>query len=137
MLQAERFTGFFNLPNPSSCTMALGMTQSLTEMSTRNFPRGKRQPAGWRIRRTTSQPSVSQLYMNLHTDYKYHSSNTGHTQTTCIRRRNAQGHHEKRHDHAQRRGKNITSNSRKFLAIQYLKYQQLFNRCSTCKMTRV
>jgi hypothetical protein len=33
---------FFNLPNPSSCTMALGLTQPVTEMSTRNIPRGKR-----------------------------------------------------------------------------------------------
>jgi hypothetical protein len=29
---------FFDLPNPSSCTMALGSIQPLTEMSTRNFP---------------------------------------------------------------------------------------------------
>jgi hypothetical protein len=36
---------FFNLPNPSSCTMALGSTQPLTEMSTRNFPGGKKRPA--------------------------------------------------------------------------------------------
>jgi hypothetical protein len=28
---------FFNLPNPSSRTMALGSTQPLTQMSTRNF----------------------------------------------------------------------------------------------------
>jgi hypothetical protein len=32
---------FFNLPNPSSRTMAVGTTQSLTEMSTRNLPGGK------------------------------------------------------------------------------------------------
>jgi hypothetical protein len=31
---------FFNLPNPSSRTMALGSTQPLTEMSTRNLPEG-------------------------------------------------------------------------------------------------
>jgi hypothetical protein len=31
----------FNFPNPSSSTMALGSTQPLTEMSTRNLPRGK------------------------------------------------------------------------------------------------
>jgi hypothetical protein len=31
---------FFNLPNPSSLTMALGSTQLLTEMSTRDFPGG-------------------------------------------------------------------------------------------------
>jgi hypothetical protein len=38
---------FFNLPNPSNHTMALGSTQSLTEMSTRNLPGGggKGQPA--------------------------------------------------------------------------------------------
>jgi hypothetical protein len=35
---------FFN-SNPSSRTMALGSTQRLTEMSTRNFPGGKKQPA--------------------------------------------------------------------------------------------
>jgi hypothetical protein len=36
---------FFNLPNPSNSTMALGSTQPLTEMSTRNLPGGKRRPA--------------------------------------------------------------------------------------------
>jgi hypothetical protein len=36
---------FFNLPNPSSCTMALGSTQHLTEMSTRNLPGNKKRPA--------------------------------------------------------------------------------------------
>jgi hypothetical protein len=35
----------FNLPNPSSRTMALGSTQPLTEMSTRNLPGGKERPA--------------------------------------------------------------------------------------------
>jgi hypothetical protein len=30
-------TGFFNEPNPSSRTMALGSSQRLTEMSTRNL----------------------------------------------------------------------------------------------------
>jgi hypothetical protein len=29
-----------NLPNPSSCTMALGSTQPLAGMSARNVPRG-------------------------------------------------------------------------------------------------
>jgi hypothetical protein len=37
----DEITGFFNLPNPSSRTMALGSTQPLTEMSTRNLPGGK------------------------------------------------------------------------------------------------
>jgi hypothetical protein len=39
---------FFNLPNLSGRTMALGVlgsTQPLTEMSTRNLPGGKRRPA--------------------------------------------------------------------------------------------
>jgi hypothetical protein len=40
-----RSLNFFNLPNPSSRTMALGSTQPLTEMSTRNRPGGKRRPA--------------------------------------------------------------------------------------------
>jgi hypothetical protein len=37
-------TGFFNLPNSSSLTMVLGLTQPLTEMSTRNLPVGKGRP---------------------------------------------------------------------------------------------
>jgi hypothetical protein len=47
MLQAGRSpvrvpdeVDFFNLPNPFSRTMALGSTQPLTEMSTRNLPGG-------------------------------------------------------------------------------------------------
>jgi hypothetical protein len=49
---------FFNLPNPSSRTMALGSTQPLTEMSARNLPGGK----GWPARRPDNlPPSVSQL----------------------------------------------------------------------------
>jgi hypothetical protein len=36
---------FFNWSNPSSRTMALGSTQPLTDMSTRNLPVGKGQPA--------------------------------------------------------------------------------------------
>jgi hypothetical protein len=35
----------FNCPNPSSCTMAMGSIQSLTEMSTRNLPGVKGWPA--------------------------------------------------------------------------------------------
>jgi hypothetical protein len=54
MLQAGRswvrvpIGGFFNVPNPSSRTMALWSTQPLTEMSTRNVPwggGGKERPA--------------------------------------------------------------------------------------------
>jgi hypothetical protein len=36
---------FFNWPNPSSRTVALGSTQPLTEISTRNLPGGKGRPA--------------------------------------------------------------------------------------------
>jgi hypothetical protein len=52
MLQAERSpvrvpdeVDFFNLPDLSSFTMALGSTQPLTDMSTRNIPGGKKRPA--------------------------------------------------------------------------------------------
>jgi hypothetical protein len=38
----DEVIGFFNWPNPSSRTMALGSTQFLTEMSTRNLPVGQR-----------------------------------------------------------------------------------------------
>jgi hypothetical protein len=37
--------GCFNRPNPSSRTMALKSTKSLTEMSTRNLPGCKGRPA--------------------------------------------------------------------------------------------
>jgi hypothetical protein len=53
MLQAAKAAGsipdevivFLSWPNPSSRTMALGSTQSPTEMSTRNLPGGKGRPA--------------------------------------------------------------------------------------------
>jgi hypothetical protein len=52
MLQAGRSpvrvpdeVDFFNLPNRSRCTMALGSTQPLTEMNTRNFPGGTKRQA--------------------------------------------------------------------------------------------
>jgi hypothetical protein len=37
--------GVFNWPNSSSRTLALGLTQPLVEMSTRNLPGGKGRPA--------------------------------------------------------------------------------------------
>jgi hypothetical protein len=52
MLQAGRSpvqvpdeVDFFNLSNPCSCTMALGSTQPLTKISTRNLLGGKKRPA--------------------------------------------------------------------------------------------
>jgi hypothetical protein len=44
-LNTDEANGFFNWPNPSSRTMGLVSTRPLTEMSTRNRPGGKRQPA--------------------------------------------------------------------------------------------
>jgi hypothetical protein len=40
-----RWIFFFNLPNSSCRTMALGSTQPLTEISTRNLSGGKGRPA--------------------------------------------------------------------------------------------
>jgi hypothetical protein len=61
MLQAGRSpvrvpeeVDFLNLPNPSSRTMALGSTQPLTKMSTRNLPGGKKRPA----RRADNLPAI-------------------------------------------------------------------------------
>jgi hypothetical protein len=42
---SDEAIGFFNWTNPSSRTMAMGSTQALTEMSTRNLPGGKGRPA--------------------------------------------------------------------------------------------
>jgi hypothetical protein len=42
---SNKVIGGFNWPNPSSRTMALGSTQPLTELSTRNLPGGKGRPA--------------------------------------------------------------------------------------------
>jgi hypothetical protein len=50
---------FFNLPNPSSRTMTLGSTQPVTEMSTGNFPAGKKWPA----RRTDNLTAICELKM--------------------------------------------------------------------------
>jgi hypothetical protein len=49
---------FFNKLSPSSHTMALGSTQPLTEISTRNLPGGR---GGGKGRLTTSPPSVNRL----------------------------------------------------------------------------
>jgi hypothetical protein len=54
----DEVIGFFNWSNTSSHTMALGLTQLLTEMRTRNLPGGKVCP---RLRLTTPLTSVSRL----------------------------------------------------------------------------
>jgi hypothetical protein len=41
----DEIIGFFNRRNPSSRNMALGSTQTLTEMSARDLSGGKRWPA--------------------------------------------------------------------------------------------
>jgi hypothetical protein len=74
--------GFFNSPNSSSRTMALGSTQPLREMSTRNFPGGKKRPARkadsfsaiyeptvwkmWEPRRLTTLWASTACYMNIY-----------------------------------------------------------------------
>jgi hypothetical protein len=46
---------FFNLPNPSSRTMALGLTQPLTEISTRNL---RREGKGWPVYRADNLTAI-------------------------------------------------------------------------------
>jgi hypothetical protein len=53
---------FSYLPNPSGRIMALGSTQPLKEMSTRNLPGGK---SGRRIGLTTLPPTVSRMSENV------------------------------------------------------------------------
>jgi hypothetical protein len=58
---------FFNLPNPCSHTMALGSTQPLTEMSTRNLPGDKGRPARKADNLTTSVGVLmSRFLMGIH-----------------------------------------------------------------------
>jgi hypothetical protein len=55
---------FFNLLNPSSRTMALGSTQPVTRMSTRNFPGGKKK-SDRSVGLTILPPSVSRMSENV------------------------------------------------------------------------
>jgi hypothetical protein len=48
---------FFNLPDAFSCTMALGSTQPLTEMSTRNMSGGK----GWLVHKADNPTTICEL----------------------------------------------------------------------------
>ena len=50
-------TGIFSDIFPSDCTMALGSTQPLLKMSTRNIPEGK---GGRYVMLTTSPPSLAE-----------------------------------------------------------------------------
>jgi hypothetical protein len=51
-----RSLDFFNGPNHTSRTMALGSTQSVTEMSTRNLPGSK----GWPARKADKFTAISE-----------------------------------------------------------------------------
>jgi hypothetical protein len=53
-----RLLDFFNWPNHSSRNLAVGSTQPLAEMNTKNLPGVK---GGRRVRLTTLQPSVGRL----------------------------------------------------------------------------
>ena len=55
-------TGFFSDIFPSERTMALGPTQPLVKMSTRNIPGGK---GGRCVRLTTSSPSCAECHENV------------------------------------------------------------------------
>jgi hypothetical protein len=69
LLQAGRLpvqvpdeVSFFNLPNPSSCTMALGSTQPVTKLAPGIFLGVK---SGWHVGLTTLPPSVCQMSENV------------------------------------------------------------------------
>jgi hypothetical protein len=53
----DEVIGFFSSPSPSCLTMALGLTQPLTEMSAGNVPGGK---GSWCARLASSLPSTEQ-----------------------------------------------------------------------------
>jgi hypothetical protein len=57
VLISDEVIGFLNWPNPTSSTVALGSTQSLIEMSARNFVEGKEWPA----HKTDSFTAISEL----------------------------------------------------------------------------
>jgi hypothetical protein len=85
---------FFIVPNPFSRTMALGYTQPLTEMSTRNLPGGKGRPVGkadniiviceptvwklWELRRLTTLWASTACYRDSFTFTFYISYKADH-----------------------------------------------------------
>jgi hypothetical protein len=60
-VQVQDEVNFFNLHNPSSRTMALESTQTLTEMSTMNLPGSKKRPA----RRADNLAAVCRMSENV------------------------------------------------------------------------
>jgi hypothetical protein len=52
---------FFNWPNPSGRNMALGSTQPLTEMSTRNLKKKIKKPGG-KVRPARSADNLAAIY---------------------------------------------------------------------------
>jgi hypothetical protein len=66
----DEVIGIFNLPSPSSRTMALGSTHPLTEMSTRNLPEGKRRGAR-RAHNLTAIAELSRKWWSLKVSQPY------------------------------------------------------------------
>jgi hypothetical protein len=52
---------FSNLPNPSGRTMALGSTQPLTEMSTRDLKKKKKKKPGSKVRRARRADNLAAI----------------------------------------------------------------------------
>jgi hypothetical protein len=63
--------GFFNWPNPSSRTMAVGSTQPLIEMSTGNLPGGKGRPARKADNLTAICETIFRKYRSLDVSKPY------------------------------------------------------------------
>jgi hypothetical protein len=59
---SDEVIGIFNWPNPSSCTMALGLTQPLREICTRYLPGGKGRPAHKADSLSSVSLDISQAY---------------------------------------------------------------------------
>jgi hypothetical protein len=64
----DEVIGFFSSPNFSSCTVPLGSTQPLTDMSTRNIPEGKGQSAHKADNLTAASEPI--IYVGISTSHK-------------------------------------------------------------------